>query len=95
VFRNQKKKIEDQMIAREHDSNQIKPLFFHIHMLPCMMSAEPSCSAAISAHHPCRKKKKRRVFARDGKARLAMMDFRFGIHSLPTKGASIQRPSVS
>jgi hypothetical protein len=79
------------MIAREHDNNQIKPLFFRIHMLPCMMSAEPSrlyCNFGPSITHVERKKKEGclHALARDGKARLAMMDFRFGIYSLPTKG---------
>ena len=74
------------MIAREHDNNQIiKLLFFH--MLPCVMSAEPSCSTAISAHVKRKKEGRLHALARDGKDRLAMMDFRFGIYSLPTKGA--------
>ena len=33
--------------------------------------------------------------ARDGKARLAMMGSRFGIYSLPAKGASSSAPVVS
>lgn len=98
---NQKKKkkreIAERMISRENDNSQIKLLFFHVHMLPCIMSAEPSCVLCCnfgpSPMPEERKKKGGRLhaLARDGKARLAMMDLRFGIYSLPTKGVYLHR----
>ena len=62
-FGNQKK-IADQMIAREHDNNQIKSLFFHTHMLPCMMSAWAEPLYCNFGPSPMSKEKKKGVCTR-------------------------------